>query len=388
MKEYIILFLMIIPWVVNAIGVTIQENTTFELQEGTSLKLPSGSVLQVDSAGRFNALGALDDTAVVTRSEAAGSISVSIDGDIECDTAKFEYMDTNGVWMKDDANIIKFQHVNLANPVGTGAALLRMECGPDTLNYIHFDNAADYNVRSYGDYPSVAYNYYGFDDGCTGLVGDQYDDDLGDTDPNSPNSQGWVIWLGALATELVSFDAQAGWEEVILRWVSEVEINTKRYVLERSLYKDSGFEPIKEVPARGGGGTYSYLDKEVVPGMLYWYKLIAMDADSAGEEWGPLQATPKKYELVPFTLRQNVPNPFNNSTSIKFSVPGKRPSEVKLPVSLRVYDLSGRVVEELMHGKHPPGWYEVSWEPKERSGIYFYRLEAGEKSLSKKLVVY
>lgn len=80
-------------------------------------------------------------------------------------------------------------------------------------------------------------------------------------------------------------------------------------------------------------------------------------------------AVPEKYVLM-----QNYPNPFNPSTKIKFSVPGNGNGFV----NLKVYDISGREVAELINGRLRPGEYEVTFDGGHLpSGVYFCRLTAG-----------
>jgi photosystem II stability/assembly factor-like uncharacterized protein len=96
--------------------------------------------------------------------------------------------------------------------------------------------------------------------------------------------------------------------------------------------------------------------------------------------------------LIPkdFHLYQNYPNPFNPATKIKFSIP---PYEAgKGDVSLIVYDALGREVAVLVNEQLKPGTYEVEWSAAGEasnypSGVYFYKLTAGDFSDTKKLVL-
>jgi photosystem II stability/assembly factor-like uncharacterized protein len=87
------------------------------------------------------------------------------------------------------------------------------------------------------------------------------------------------------------------------------------------------------------------------------------------------------------TLPQNHPNPFNPSTSIEFGLP-----EPGL-VTLGVYTAGGRLVSTLKEGHLQAGYHSVRWTGHDRngrsmpSGVYVYRLEAGGRSLSRKLVL-
>lgn len=83
-----------------------------------------------------------------------------------------------------------------------------------------------------------------------------------------------------------------------------------------------------------------------------------------------------------FALMQNYPNPFNPVTTISYSIPQLT------DVTLKVYDLLGREVVELVNGEKNPGRYEVNFDgTKLSSGVYFYRLTAGSFTQIKKLLL-
>jgi hypothetical protein len=92
---------------------------------------------------------------------------------------------------------------------------------------------------------------------------------------------------------------------------------------------------------------------------------------------GVENAIPTEYALL-----QNYPNPFNPSTNIRYDVPsGER-------VTLTVYNLIGEVVARLVDAVKPPGEYTVRWNAGGvPSGVYFYRLQAGKFTQTKKLVL-
>jgi hypothetical protein len=89
-------------------------------------------------------------------------------------------------------------------------------------------------------------------------------------------------------------------------------------------------------------------------------------------------------ESVPkgFTLLQNYPNPFNPSTKIQYTI-----GNAAL-ITLKVYDILGREVAELVNGRQEAGSYTVSFNTKGlSSGVYFYRLNAGSFVSTKKLIL-
>lgn len=83
-----------------------------------------------------------------------------------------------------------------------------------------------------------------------------------------------------------------------------------------------------------------------------------------------------------YKLEQNYPNPFNPVTKIRFAIPGS--SNVKL----FVYDVTGRLVSELVNGELNAGEYETNFNAAEfTSGVYFYTMQAGNFKETKKLVI-
>jgi hypothetical protein len=87
-----------------------------------------------------------------------------------------------------------------------------------------------------------------------------------------------------------------------------------------------------------------------------------------------------------FTLMQNYPNPFNPSTNIRFTIPSNS------FVRLIVYDITGKVVNEIVNGFLDPGVHNVEWSGTDAggidvsSGVYFYRIEASNYSKTYKMV--
>jgi hypothetical protein len=94
-----------------------------------------------------------------------------------------------------------------------------------------------------------------------------------------------------------------------------------------------------------------------------------------------------KYPRV-FGLSQNVPNPFYSRTRIRYQVPIGYSGYV----SLKVYDVSGKLVRTLIDGEGVPGWYSVYWDGRDRfgsrvsSGIYFTRFSSGDYSKTGKML--
>lgn len=88
----------------------------------------------------------------------------------------------------------------------------------------------------------------------------------------------------------------------------------------------------------------------------------------------------ESFELNTFSLEQNYPNPFNPSTIIQFSIPNSS------FVNLKVYDILGREVANLLNEEKSAGTYQVSFSASDlSSGIYFCKLQAGSFIETKKM---
>lgn len=89
-----------------------------------------------------------------------------------------------------------------------------------------------------------------------------------------------------------------------------------------------------------------------------------------------------------FNLHQNFPNPFNPVTKIRFELPARQSSDSRGKTKLAVYDLLGRELEILVNESLEPGSYEVEFNGSNfASGMYFYKLEAGNFSEVKKMIL-
>jgi len=92
-----------------------------------------------------------------------------------------------------------------------------------------------------------------------------------------------------------------------------------------------------------------------------------------------------------YTLFQNYPNPFNPSTTIKYEIPLSPFSQKGGQggfVSLKVYDILGRIVATLVNGIESAGEHTIQWNAGNiPSGVYFYKLSAGNFMETKKLLL-
>jgi hypothetical protein len=82
-----------------------------------------------------------------------------------------------------------------------------------------------------------------------------------------------------------------------------------------------------------------------------------------------------------FRLEPNYPNPFNPSTTIRYEIPKSA------NVSLKIFNMLGQEIAALVNERKDAGSYSIHWNANVPSGIYFYRLQAGEFMETKKMIL-
>jgi hypothetical protein len=126
------------------------------------------------------------------------------------------------------------------------------------------------------------------------------------------------------------------------------------------------------------------------------YDVYLIKTDSLGNVQVGVEEEGKdneKLKMQNFKLMQNHPNPFHYSTVIRYQIPYTNPeSNIPNHVSLKIYDLAGRLVETLVDEKKKAGVYQVFWDGRStvsvvRSGIYFYRLKSGDNTTTRKMIL-
>ncbi|MBT8378641.1 MAG: T9SS type A sorting domain-containing protein [Ignavibacteria bacterium] len=184
-----------------------------------------------------------------------------------------------------------------------------------------------------------------------------------------------------IPVELISFTASVNENNVTLLWQTATETNNSGFQLERS--KDNkGYKQITFVP--GSGSTtepkgYGYTDNSVNNG-TYYYRLKQVDFDGSFSFSKLIEVNvglPSE-----FTLEQNYPNPFNPKTTVSYSIP-----ELSF-VTLRVYDVLGNVITTLINEEKSIGIHTIDFNASDLpSGIYFYQLQAGNLTQTKKMIL-
>jgi hypothetical protein len=153
-----------------------------------------------------------------------------------------------------------------------------------------------------------------------------------------------------------------------------------------------------------GGSTWSLVAEDIQGESYVWQvpedptdsaklRVYALDDlgvmgyDSSDETFTVTNMVTGAEDVKPtvYALMQNAPNPFTQTTRIVFQLPEESRAEIK------VYDVSGRLVRVLERGLLPAGTHDVVWDGKDRggrgvaSGIYFYRLDTGHFTATKRM---
>ncbi|MDH5627999.1 MAG: T9SS type A sorting domain-containing protein [Candidatus Krumholzibacteria bacterium] len=130
-------------------------------------------------------------------------------------------------------------------------------------------------------------------------------------------------------------------------------------------------------------GDFLYVDNTALAGKTYVYRIGVIDGD--GEFLSPTAEV--RLPGASIELAQNSPNPFNPTTSIRFTLPARE------RVGLAIYSASGALVRMLVDDVRDRGAHDITWDGRDSSGtpvgsgVYFYRLTAGKFNESKKMVL-
>ncbi len=208
----------------------------------------------------------------------------------------------------------------------------------------------------------------------------------------------WGTWwakvtpLDPVPIQLAWFNAfSAGPGAVKAQWRTISEVNNYGFELEKSASPAEDYQPVPQsfVPGQGTTNTphdYSFTDVGAQPGVWY-YRLKQIDLDGTvhyhdGVRVDIVTGVAGSSLSLNTALEQNYPNPFNPRTGVRFQV------SVVSHVRLVVYDLLGREVGVLVDEVKPVGTYEASFDAAGLpSGLYVYRLTAGQYSESRKMVL-
>ena len=183
-----------------------------------------------------------------------------------------------------------------------------------------------------------------------------------------------------IPVELTSFAGITENNDVILSWSTSTEVNNQGFEIQRKA--NSEYERIGFV--EGNGTTtelqnYTFRDENVNAGS-YYYRLKQMDFDGTFEYSGEIAV--EVSQPADYFLSQNYPNPFNPSTKISYAI------AEDIDVTLKVFDVLGNEVATLINENQPAGNYDITFDAANlSSGVYYYTLQAGEFTSTKKLML-
>jgi hypothetical protein len=206
-----------------------------------------------------------------------------------------------------------------------------------------------------------------------------------------------------LAVELASFTAGVTVDGVTLNWRTISEINNLGFNVYRSVQRDGKYELVN-AKLIGGAGTdatphdYSFTDDSVKLGQTCYYYIEAVDFAGKTDKSDIIEVTVGKQgiktDFAPptFALLQNYPNPFNPETWIPFKL------AQNANVVIRIYSAKGQLIRTITLSNQKAGDYVTKdkaayWDGRDSlgekvaSGVYFYTIQAGEFSATRKMVV-
>lgn len=185
---------------------------------------------------------------------------------------------------------------------------------------------------------------------------------------------------GPLPVELNGFAAVAGNGNVQLSWSTGSESDLDKFELRRDNVVIERFTANNSET----GANYSFTDTGLQNGTAYSYELSVYAMSGARTVLATQSATPSLNSGVvsEYALHQNFPNPFNPETSISFDL-----AEASV-VKLSVYNVAGQEVATLADGNLSAGSHTISFDGANlTSGVYLYRLTAGEFTATMKMVL-
>lgn len=192
---------------------------------------------------------------------------------------------------------------------------------------------------------------------------------------------------GIIPVELSSLYCIHVPDGIQINWSTASELNNYGFEIQKRTDNEE-FTSIGFVNGNGTTtetGNYSFTDKNVSTGKI-WYRLKQIDYDGSYKFSNEISAE-SAGAINDFVLHGNYPNPFNPSTTISFS------SKVKEHVKVTVLNLLGEQVSTLFEGIANPGINNFTWDGKNsagitvNSGIYLYRITAGAKSFTGKMIM-
>ena len=192
----------------------------------------------------------------------------------------------------------------------------------------------------------------------------------------------WYFDNGYVSVLFSQFEARQADNAVEVRWSLSSDEAMDTYTLFRR--EGTADVPIAIASAAVQGEEGWYRDASVEPAKTYHYELLIRTENGDDYRSPVVTITTDARRLA---LYQNVPNPFNPQTSIRYDLP------LSARVRLLIVDVAGRRVRTLVDEEQAAGSRAAIWNGRDdaghavASGVYFYVLDAGKQRLTRKLVL-
>lgn len=193
----------------------------------------------------------------------------------------------------------------------------------------------------------------------------------------------------ARETNVLDFDVRAKSDSLLVSWESSPSSERTAWRVLRAP-KDDGLpgEYVKLAEmSQEISGRYSYEDKEIEGGETYYYVVQEVMTDGSAVEYGPKIVTAPRASASPVSVTKILnayPNPFSSSINVPIQI-GEDAGDIGYTV--KVFDLSGKVVRTLASDYAQPGEYSVEWNAEDdggnavADGIYVIRLSTDDKRI-------
>ncbi len=203
------------------------------------------------------------------------------------------------------------------------------------------------------------------------------------------NSMGDV----SLPVQMTELTAAANREDgITIAWRTESETNCAGFHVWRSESETGIYTCITTdlIPGQGNQSIahdYTFIDKFVQNGIVYWYKIEEISTAGENHLFGPISVMGISPIPDTFNLSQNYPNPFNPETAFTYQVPED------CDVSITIYTILGQEIKTWNYKNQKTGYYEVEWDGsdymgrKVPSGIYLLKMQAVDFSKMRRMTV-
>jgi hypothetical protein len=173
----------------------------------------------------------------------------------------------------------------------------------------------------------------------------------------------------SLPVQIAQFTAAASKEAgITLFWQTQSELDCAGFHILRSETADGNYLRVTTEMISGQGNSsslheYEFNDRNVADGVTYWYKIEEITTKGESCLFGPISVIGMNPIPTEFTLSENYPNPFNPETRFDYQLPENT------QVQITVYDILGKRVKVLFDDDQEAGYYHISWDGTNHSGI-------------------